>query len=124
MLARTRATVTMLAILAAALPAHAQPAAAPAAAPAIKLGGYLETYFQWNLRDPSNSVTALRAYDDRHDSLEIENAVIEATWTKGSLWPCRAPGRRHRKPLLLRRRRRVPQPAGGVGRLGDAGRPR
>src|SRR5215831_7499596 len=85
MLARTRATVTMLAILAAALPAHAQPAAAPAAAPAIKLGGYLETYFQWNLRDPSNSVTALRAYDDRHDSLEIENAVIEATWTKGSL---------------------------------------
>src|SRR5207244_6181269 len=62
------------------------PAPAPAPAPpAIKLGAYLETYFQYNLRDPSNGVTAVRAFDARHDSLAIQNAVVDATWTQGAL---------------------------------------
>ena len=46
-----------------------------------KLGGYLELYGQWN----PNDTTDLRAFDDRADSFALQNAVIEATWTKGPL---------------------------------------
>src|SRR5262245_25952414 len=57
----------------------------PPAPPSIVLAAYLETYLQYNLRAPSNGVTALRLFDARHDSLAIQNAVVDATWTKGAL---------------------------------------
>ena len=52
------------------------------AAADTKVGGYLEMYDQWNFEDPSNGVTNLRAFDDRAASLTLQNAVVEATWTK------------------------------------------
>lgn len=69
-------------------PVPGSPTAGDAAAPAgdsVKLGGYLEMYDAWNFREPSNGVTNLRGFDDRHASLTLQNALIEATWTKGPL---------------------------------------
>ena len=60
-------------------------AAADPASDSIKLGGYLEMYDQWNFGDPSNGVTNLRGFDDRHASFALQNAVLEATWTKGAV---------------------------------------
>ncbi|MGE5186867.1 MAG: outer membrane beta-barrel protein, partial [Acidobacteriota bacterium] len=40
-------------------------------------------YDAWNFREPSNGVTNLRGFDDRHASFTLQNAVVEATWTKG-----------------------------------------
>lgn len=52
-------------------------------APTIKLGGYLELDDSWNFRRPSNGINNLRGFDDRHATLTLQNAVLEATWTKG-----------------------------------------
>lgn len=57
--------------------------AAAGLASIVSLHGYLETYFQWNAHDPSNDVTALRAFDARHDTFALQNAVLEADWTEG-----------------------------------------
>src|SRR5512141_1872659 len=89
MIVRTAGIFAIVVVAVSTTPARAQstPAdpATSAPAPALKLGAYLETYFQWNLRDPSNGVTALRSFDARHDSLALSNAVVDATWTKGAL---------------------------------------
>jgi hypothetical protein len=55
------------------------------AAADTKLGGYAEIYDQWNFDDPSNGVTNLRGFDDRHASFTVQNAVLDATWTKDTL---------------------------------------
>jgi len=57
---------------------------APAAPPdAIKLGGYLELFYAYNFDRPRNGVTNLRAFDDRHASFVLQDAVLEGTWTHG-----------------------------------------
>jgi hypothetical protein len=66
--------------------ASAEPVPTPEAAPpTIKVGGYLEVYDQWNFRRPSNGVTNLRAYDVRDSSIALQNAVLDATWTRGAI---------------------------------------
>ncbi len=80
-LVRTIALSGMLLSIASAAAAE-PPAPAP---PALTLGAWVETYFQWNLRAPSNGVTALRAYDERADAFALQNAVLDATWKKGDL---------------------------------------
>jgi hypothetical protein len=66
------------------------PAAAPGdeAAPStdgVKPMGYIELYDQWNFRQPSNGVTNLRGFDDRHASFTLQNVVLGADWTKGAV---------------------------------------
>ncbi len=67
--------------------ADPDPPAAPTSppAPALELGATVEVYDQYNLRAPSNGVTNLRAFDARHDSFTLQNAVVDATWQKGAL---------------------------------------
>ena len=100
----------------------------------VKLGGYVELFYAYNLDRPENGVTNLRAFDDRHASFVLQNAVLEGTWTHGPVSGrsrCR-PGRRR---SLLRSRaaqpatgstparapRRVSPHPGGLPRVGRAG---
>ena len=42
------------------------------------LGAYVETFYQWNFNQPSNGITNERAYDNRHNTITIANAVLDA----------------------------------------------
>lgn len=42
----------------------------------VSLGGYIETYYQWNFNNPANKITALRGFDNRHNTLTISNFVL------------------------------------------------
>jgi hypothetical protein len=60
-------------------------ARAAADPPPIKLGGYVEVFDAYNFNRPANGVTNLRAFDDRHASITVQNAVLEGTWTHGPI---------------------------------------
>ncbi len=64
--------------------AGAGSAAAPAG-PSYTLAGYVEAYYQHNFNTPSNLTTAYRGFDDRTDSLTVENAVLDVTGTLGAV---------------------------------------
>ncbi|MFO0630954.1 MAG: porin [Polyangiales bacterium] len=49
----------------------------------VDLGGYLEAYYGWNFNQPSNGVTNARGFDDRHGSLTLSNAVLDASFRAG-----------------------------------------
>jgi hypothetical protein len=49
----------------------------------ITFGGYAEIFYQWNFNRPSNGITSYRGFDNRHNSLTVANAVLEATGTVG-----------------------------------------
>lgn len=42
--------------------------------PAVRVGGFVEGYYTWNLNQPTNHVNALRGFDDRHNSLTLSLA--------------------------------------------------
>ena len=44
----------------------------------LKLGGYVETFYQWNFNNPSNRITNFRGFDNRHDTFTISNAAFDA----------------------------------------------
>lgn len=48
--------------------------------PRFQLSGYVETYYQWNFNVPDNGITSFRAFDNRHNSLTLENAALIAAW--------------------------------------------
>ena len=47
---------------------------------AFSLHGYVEAFYQYNLRAPSNGITALRGFDNRHNSFTLANAAFGASW--------------------------------------------
>ncbi len=47
----------------------------------ITVGGYAEGYYGWNLGQPGNGITNFRAFDTRHNSFTLLNAVLSADWT-------------------------------------------
>jgi len=49
-------------------------------APKVQLAGWVEAYGQWNLNAPSNGITHLRGFDNRHASFTLSNAVLDAGW--------------------------------------------
>lgn len=49
----------------------------------VRLCGYVEAYYSYNFNAPSNGVTALRFYDDRHDLLSLQNVVLGAAFRHG-----------------------------------------
>jgi hypothetical protein len=75
-----------ISVMALAVPAAAQPAtvgAKTASGATVTIGGYVETYLQWNVDNPSNFITNYRGFDNRHNMFTIENAAIELLGTKG-----------------------------------------
>ncbi len=62
-------------------PAAEAPAAeAPAAEASYTLAGYAEAYYEWNVTDPSNGITNLRGFDNRHNSFTLSNLAIDLSW--------------------------------------------
>lgn len=53
---------------------------ASAAAAPFTLGGYVEADWQWNFNRPSNGITSLRGFDNRHDSFTLANVALDAQW--------------------------------------------
>ena len=49
----------------------------------VRLCGYVEAFYSYNFNAPSNGVTALRFYDDRHDLLSLQNVVLGAAFRHG-----------------------------------------
>lgn len=49
-----------------------------AAEPPFTLGGYVEADWQWNFNRPSNGITSLRGFDNRHDSFTLANVALDA----------------------------------------------
>jgi hypothetical protein len=58
---------------------------APAANAGALLGGYVESFYQWNLDRPANGVTNFRGFDNRHDAFTISNAVLDAQWDQSNV---------------------------------------
>lgn len=58
-------------------------AAESAGPPRVTVGGYVETFAQWNANDPSNRITAARGYDNRAGMFGLSNAVVHATAANG-----------------------------------------
>lgn len=63
----------------------AAPTALADDAATITTSGYVETYYQVNLRFPDDHVTALRANDGRERSFTLSNAVLGASGERGPL---------------------------------------
>lgn len=68
-----------------------EPAPAPPSPPAsesppvIKLTptGYIEAYYAWNFNRPQNGITNYRAFDNRHDSLTLQNVALGTAFESG-----------------------------------------
>jgi hypothetical protein len=56
---------------------------AKSGAPRVTPLGYVEAYYAYNLNRPSNGITNVRGFDNRHDSFTLSNAVLGATWEAG-----------------------------------------
>lgn len=54
--------------------------AVPVDGGAVSFTGYAETYWQWNTNDPSNGVTNLRGFDNRHNSITLANVAAGVSW--------------------------------------------
>lgn len=43
-------------------------------------GGWAEAYYGYNFNQPSNGITDLRGFDNRHSSFNLSNVVLDAQW--------------------------------------------
>lgn len=51
----------------------------------VTVGGYVETYYQLNLRSPSNRTTNLRGFDHRDRTFTLSNVAVDVTGERGPL---------------------------------------
>lgn len=51
-------------------------AADPVESPKVTPGGYVEVYYGFNFNRPSNGITNFRAFDNRHATFTLSNAVL------------------------------------------------
>ena len=54
-------------------------------APEITPEGYVEAFWSYNFNRPSNGVTNLRGFDNRHNSISLSNVALGATGAAGDL---------------------------------------
>lgn len=45
---------------------------------AFTVSGYIETFYQWSFNRPGNGLSNYRGYDTRHNSITLQNAVVDA----------------------------------------------
>lgn len=53
---------------------------------ALELSGYVEGFYSYNANRPPNGVTALRGFDNRHDTMTLSNVAIDVKGTAGPVW--------------------------------------
>lgn len=44
------------------------------------IGGWAEAYYAWSFAEPSNGIIDLRGFDNRHNSFNLSNVVLDAHW--------------------------------------------
>ncbi|HEX5659667.1 MAG TPA: outer membrane beta-barrel protein [Polyangiales bacterium] len=57
-----------------------------ASAQPLKVGGYVEGFWQWNFARPRNGITNFRAFDNRHDSFTLANVALDVGWDDGRVF--------------------------------------
>lgn len=71
-------------VIASAQPAATtSPVATPAPAVELVVGGYLETYYQLQLQDADNRLTALRGFDNRSRTFTLSNVALDLAGRSG-----------------------------------------
>ncbi len=53
------------------------------ARPSVQMHGTLEAAYGYNFNDPSNGLTAFRFYDQRHNLIGLQNALVATEWNAG-----------------------------------------
>lgn len=53
--------------------------------PPFTLRGYAEASYAFNFNRPANNVNAFRGFDSRHNTFNLENAVIDAAWDSANV---------------------------------------
>lgn len=46
----------------------------------VTFGGWVEGYYAYNFNQPSNGITDLRGFDNRHNSFDLSNVAFDAQW--------------------------------------------
>lgn len=44
------------------------------------LAGWVEAFYSWNFNQPSNGITAYRGFDNRHNTFDLANVVLDLHW--------------------------------------------
>lgn len=44
------------------------------------LAGWVEAFYSWNFNEPSNGITAYRGFDNRHNTFDLANVVLDLHW--------------------------------------------
>ncbi len=47
----------------------------------LTIGSYVESFYSYNFNRPSNGLTNFRAFDNQHNSLTLQNAVLDTAWS-------------------------------------------
>jgi hypothetical protein len=79
-LALSAAIAASFAVAVAPRKASAEEAAAPTE---VKIGGWIETYYQANLNGPTNGITSLRPFDYR-EGFNLQNAAVDVDVKRGA----------------------------------------
>lgn len=43
----------------------------------LSVGGYVETFYQWNVRNPQNGISEFRAFDNRHNAFSLQAIALD-----------------------------------------------
>jgi hypothetical protein len=54
--------------------------------PALRVGGYVEAFWQWNFARPRSRITNFRAFDNRHDTFTLSNVALDVGWDDGRVF--------------------------------------
>ncbi|MEZ4429911.1 MAG: outer membrane beta-barrel protein [Nannocystaceae bacterium] len=46
----------------------------------LRLGGYVEAFYSYNLNRPSNNITNYRAFDNRHNQITLQALALDVGW--------------------------------------------
>src|SRR5690606_423241 len=49
-------------------------------APPFEVEAYVEANYQWNFGNPSNGITHLRGFDNRHNTFTLANVALGGSW--------------------------------------------
>lgn len=69
-----------------ATPPNSAPPAPLASRSRFTAGGYVEVYYSYNFNNPSNGITNLRAFDNRHNAITLQNLVADLGWEYDSVY--------------------------------------
>ncbi len=80
-----RFATVLVAGLSAFAPKVARAQTAPVPPPAFTPFGYVEALYSWNFNNPSNGITHMRGFDNRHNAFTLSNVALGVSWEHNNL---------------------------------------